>query len=284
MNWIPVALGVIISSAAMYLCIRKAKSDKIEIEAQNLAMFLIPMLIYFVFNLAAGISFAISWQHLLIILGAAIFFSWLGNVWSLKALNTAPNPGYSLIISKSYVILTTLLATIFFGSEITVKNVIAILIVIAFSALIIVDKNRQKGGKISWLIYTLGAFFAWAFLALTLTYLTNQGLQSLQITFYLMLFASLVIVAEMIFKKVKLGLNKKRLGVMLGIGIAGAVFNFCLVFGYQIAPNPGYINAANAASIALLTVLYHVIFKDPLPKAKVVGIIGIGGGLIILFI
>lgn len=284
MLWISVAIGVIVSSALMYLMIRQAKFNKISLESQNLAMFAIPAMIYVVFNIASDIDLSISWQHLLILLVTAICFSWLGNLASLRALAVAPNPGYSLIISKSYVVLSTILAVPLFGSELTPKSCFAILIVIASSSIIMVGKNDRKKSNKTWILYTLGAFCAWAFLALVLTYLGQQGLQPTQITFYLMLFVTILIGTEMIVRKSSLPRKRNDILLFIGIGIASAVFNLCLVWGYQVAPNPGYINAANTASIALLSILSWLVFKDSLSKTKVAGIIGIVAGLLLLFI
>ena len=77
---------------------------------------------------------------------------------------------------------------------------------------------------------------------------------------------------------------KKSIGVFIGAGIPASVFNFCLIQGYLVSPNPGYISAVNVASISLLTVLYKVFFKDTLTLKKMLGVIGILIGLIILFV
>lgn len=76
----------------------------------------------------------------------------------------------------------------------------------------------------------------------------------------------------------------KSIGVFIGAGIPASIFNFCLIQGYLVAPNPGYISAVNIASISLLTVLYKVFFKDTLTLKKMLGVIGILIGLIILFV
>ena len=89
---------------------------------------------------------------------------------------------------------------------------------------------------------------------------------------------------QIFVKKIKLSFDKKSIGVFIGAGIPASVFNFCLIQGYLVAPNPGYISAVNVASISLLTVLYRVFFKDTLTLKKMLGVIGILIGLIILFV
>lgn len=39
-----------------------------------------------------------------------ILFSWLANLMSLESMQIAPNIGYSLMISKSYVVIAALIA------------------------------------------------------------------------------------------------------------------------------------------------------------------------------
>lgn len=52
----------------------------------------------------------------------------------------------------------------------------------------------------------------------------------------------------------------------------------------EAAPNIGYVNAANTGSIAALTVVSAIIFKDELNIQKLVGVFGIFLGLVLIFI
>lgn len=284
MSWVIVACGVILSSVILYLFVRKARLEGISIEIQNFGMFFLPTLLFLVYNIIAKVSFSISIKYLLIIAFTAILFSWLGNVFSLKALESAPNPGYSLIISKSYVVLTSILSIWIFNSPLYTKDIAAILIIVLFSAVIMFSKSNNKVKNVKWLIYTFGAFLCWAFLAIILTYLAAQGLKSTQILFYLMSFVSILIICEILLKKTELILRKNRISTILAIGLSSAIFNLCLVIGYKLAPNPGYINAANAGSISLVTVFSAIIFKDELGIKKIIGVLGVLCGLILLFI
>ena len=54
--------------------------------------------------------------------------------------------------------------------------------------------------------------------------------------------------------------------------------------GFDLAPNIGYVNAINAASIAAVTVFSALLFKDELTLKKLVGVLGIIFGLIILVV
>jgi len=275
---------MLLSSILTYLAIRWAKDQKIEVNFQNLAMFMLPGFVYLFLILINGISLKIDLTEFLILLGNGVFFSWLGNFISLKALKEAPNPGYSLIISKSYVVMTSVLSVWLFSSELTVQSIIAILMIIAFSALIIIDKAGKKTENKRWLLYTMYAFFAWGFQALILKYLSDTGLDKLVILIYLQVIGSLLILLQIILNKSKFIIAKTSLITIAIIGIAWSGFNFFMMEGYKLAPNPGYINAVNATSIAFVTVFSSVLFKDELNLRKVIGVLGIIGSLIILFL
>jgi uncharacterized membrane protein len=68
------------------------------------------------------------------------------------------------------------------------------------------------------------------------------------------------------------------------IGVFGASFNYFMQVGFNLAPNVGFVNAANAASISLLTLMSAIIFKDELTLRKLVGVVGVTVGLLILFL
>lgn len=284
MNWITLSVGLIISSVITYLLLRKSQDQGLNIEWRNLSFFFPPFLFYGIYNILYGISFSLSILDFLAIIGISILFSWLPNLFSLRSLETSPNPGYSLIISKSYVVLSSLLAVLFFGDPFTIKDSVSIALILLFSSFILIEKKKQKKAKNSWIFYSIGAFIGWAFLAISLTYLVQKGLPSSTILFYLMGIVSLIITAEILIKKRELSNLVESWKVFLGMGVFSAIFNLCIILGYKYAPNPGYINAANAGSIALLSLFSWMIFKDELTSKKIIGIIGVFLGLILLFI
>lgn len=285
MNWIHASILLLISSVFTYLFIRKAKEHKISVQVQNLAMFFPSMFIFYFYNLVRDISLSISPQQFAIILGVSLFFSWLGNKASLKALEVSPNPGYSLIISKSYVVMTSILSTKLFDSPLSDTDILSIIIIVLFSALVIIEKKeRNKKYDFQWIPLTFCAFFAWGFLSLTLRYLTDQDIESTVILFYLDLFVSVLIIGEIIIRKMKIKFDKTKLFTFLAIGLASTFFNLFMVIGYKLAPNPGYINAVNAGSISVVTLFSSLLFKDELNLKKIIGVIGVVIGLILLFV
>ena len=143
MNWIIASLLMFVSSVALYLYVRKSNALKTPQQLNNLAMFLIPVLVYLALIVRTPTNFLLTpFQYLLIII-QSIFFSYLGNKFSLKGIELSPNPGYSLIISKSYVVFTAIASVFIFSASLTVQSVIAVILIILFSALITFDKNKN---------------------------------------------------------------------------------------------------------------------------------------------
>jgi len=165
-----------VSSVALYLSVRKSNELKTARELNNLAMFLIPVLVYVPMILSNSVSFSLTPFQFSLIVIQGIVFSYFGNVFSLKGIELAPNPGYSLIISKSYVVFTAVASVFIFSAPLTLQSTLAILTIVLFSALITISKNKQtQSSSKMWLPYTMGAFFCWGFLALSSKYLLNVG-------------------------------------------------------------------------------------------------------------
>jgi drug/metabolite transporter (DMT)-like permease len=249
-------------------------------------MFFIPLIIYLILAANTPTRFALSPFEYLLILIQGIFFSYLGNVFSLRGIELAPNPGYSLIISKSYVVFTAVASIFIFSAPLTIKSVIAIIFIILFSAMLTIDKGKTKANSSKlWLPYTLGAFFCSGLLALSTKYLFNLGVPILTRLIYSMLVVTVLIFGEMLIKKIAVfSLSKAQIVTLVFIGIFGSSYIYFMQVGFLLAPNVGFVNAANAGSISLLTLMSALIFKDELRLKKMIGIIGVTVGLLILFL
>jgi drug/metabolite transporter (DMT)-like permease len=286
MNWIIASLLMFFSSVALYLCVRKSNALKTPQQLNNLAMFLIPLFVYMVLAVGSPTSFTLKPFEYLLILIQSIFFSYLGNVLSLKGIEYAPNPGYSLIISKSYVVFTAIASIFIFSAPLTIRTAIAIVLIILFSALITIDKGKDRAtSNTLWLPYTIGAFFCWGFLAISSKYLLNLGVPILTRLIFSMVIVSVLIFGEMLYKKIEWRkLSRDQLVTLFSIGIFGASFNYFMQVGFNLAPNVGFVNATNAASISLLTLMSSIFFKDELTVKKMVGVFGVTTGLLLLFL
>lgn len=286
MNWIIASILMFLSSVALYLCVRKSNALKTPQQLNNLAMFFIPVVVYLFLTLNSEMSFDFTPLVYIIIIVQAVFFSYLGNALSLKGINSAPNPGYSLIISKSYVVFTAVASVFLFDAPLTVKSVIAICLILAFSSLIMIDKSAsRRATDTTWLYYTLGAFFCWGFLALSSKYLLLLGVPILTRLLYTMMLVTVLILAEITVKKISLvSVTKHQMVILFFIGVFGASFNYFMQVGFDLAPNVGFINAINAASISLLTLASAAVFKDELSFKKLIGVGGVTLGLVLLFL
>jgi drug/metabolite transporter (DMT)-like permease len=231
--------------------------------------------------------------QLLVVSLASIFFSYLGSVLSLKSIEAAPNPGYSLIISKSYVVFTAVASVFVFNSPISLRSVISIIMIIGFSALITLSKptKKTKYAKLKipstnlWLWLSIGTFFCWGLLAMASRYLISLGVGTLPRLIYIHAMVSFLLLAEIKIKKVtfkKLGI--RHLGVLLFAGIASIGFDYFMQLGYSLAPNIGYISAVNASSIGAVTLLSAWLFKDELNLRKLIGVLGVTAGMILLLL
>jgi drug/metabolite transporter (DMT)-like permease len=286
MNWMIASILMFLSSVALYLFVRKSNLLKTPQQLNNLAMFLIPAVVYLVLTINTNTRFALKPFEYFLILIQGIFFSYLGNVFSLKGIEYSPNPGYSLIISKSYVVFTAVASIFIFNAPLTIKSVIAIILIISFSTLIVIDKSRNKpeSNKL-WLLYTIGSFFCWGLLALSSKYLLNVGVPILTRLIYTMIIVSVLILGEIKVKYVDMFKISKSQFFTLGmIGVFATSFYYFMQVGFNLAPNVGYVNAANAASISLLTLMSAFLFKDDLSFRKMVGIAGVTIGLFVLFL
>lgn len=287
MDWIAASLFMFISSIGTYLCIRKCSLLKTPIVYQNLAVFAIPLLIYLFLAFTHHTSLQINAYQFGIIVIAAVFFSYLGNIFSLRSIEYAPNPGYSLILSKSYVLFTTVIAVIFLHGTITIRGGWAILLIIAASALVMIGKPKSDQSHVRsvWLPLAIGSFFCWGMLAIVSKYLLDIGVPIYTRLIYVMTIVSILILTEMKFSRApRIGLSKTHVYFLLAAGIMSAAFNYFQQLGYQLAPNIGYVNAINAASIAGVSLCSAWIFGDELNKRKFIGIIGVTIGIILLVI
>lgn len=286
MNWIIASLLMFVSSVALYLCVRKSNALKTPQQLNNLAMFLIPVVVYMLLAVRTQTNFTLKPFEYVLIIIQGIFFSYLGNVFSLKGIEYAPNPGYSLIISKSYVVFTAIASVFIFSAPLTMRTMIAIMLIVLFSAVITIDKNKNRTTSHAlWFPYTMGAFFCWGLLALSSKYLLDMGVPILTRLLLSMVVVTIIILGEITYKKVEWKtLSKDQLITLLLIGFFGSIYAYFMQVGFDLAPNVGFVNAANAASISLLTLMSCFFFKDELTVKKMIGIFGVTAGLLLLFL
>lgn len=286
MSWIAYGLMMFFASVALYLTVRKSSLIKTPAYLTNLAMFAIPLVAYIGIGIVSSSDLGITLWQALILLATAVIFAYGGNKASLHAIDVAPNPGYSLVLSKSYVLFTTLVAVTLLGAEITAQKVIAILVIVVFSALIMINpKGAKKVKSEKWVLLSFGAFFAWGMLSLSSKYLFNHGVDTIAFLIYLYALVTLCIVFidKVRISKIKEVSSSAKL-LLIGTGIFSTLFNLGQFEAIKLAPNVGYVNAINAASISMVTVFAVILFKDELTPKKAIGVLGVTAGLILLLV
>jgi len=285
-SWIAYSLMMFFSSVALYLTVRKSSLIKTPAYLTNLAMFAIPLIAYIIIGVVNSSSLSISFWQALILLATAVIFAYGGNKASLHAIDVAPNPGYSLVLSKSYVLFTTLVAVTLLGAEITAQRVLAILIIVSFSALIMINpKGAKKVKSEKWVLLSFGAFFAWGMLSLSSKYLFNNGVDTIAFLIYLYALVTfcIIFIDKVRISKIKEVSSSAKL-LLIGTGIFSTLFNFGQFEAIKLAPNVGYVNAINAASISMVTVFAVILFKDELTLKKAIGVLGVTAGLVLLLV
>lgn len=287
MNWILAGLLMFLSSVATYLLVRAASVRNISGSLQNVAMFLVPLFVFIPLAFSSGVGLSVTLYEFGLLLLSAVLFSYFGSKWSVVSIRYAPNPGYSLILSKSYVVFTTFVAVLIFGSEITLQAIFAILCIIGFSALILIDRKKThvSGVKPVWLAYAFGAFFCWGMLAIMSKYLLDIGVPIYTRLVYVIGIACILFLRDSRKEmKAVLAFGIKDWAIFVGMGVFSGAFNYFTQIGYLYAPNVGYINAINAASIAFVTIGASIFFHDEFSVRKFIGVIGVIAGLIMLVI
>ena len=274
------------SSVALYLCVRKSSLVKVPTALTNLAMFAIPLVAYVGIGVSSSTKFSISVWHMLVLVVAAVVFAYGCNTVSLKAIDIAPNPGYSLVLSKSYVLFTTIVAVLFLNQGLSWRKAIAILLIVACSALIMVNPKSAKHVKNNrWIWLSFGAFFAWGMLSLSSKYLFSHGVATYAFLIYLYAMVTVCIAAtNKMNHNTFRGISSSHGLLLLGTGVFATLFNLGQFEAIRTAPNIGYVNAMNACSISLVTVLAVILFKDELTLQKGLGIAGVTTGLLLLLI
>jgi drug/metabolite transporter (DMT)-like permease len=290
MNWIVVGLLMIASSVVLYLMLRKCSLAGIPNSLQNLAQFFIPFLIFMFMSYLDRTSLSVNLFQLLILAASAILFSYIGNRLLLSAISRAPNPGYSLTISKSYAAFTAIASVFLFGSELTVRSVMAIILIMVFATLIITGdrtkaQDERNPADTVWIWYSLGAFFAFGCLALSSKYMLDIGVSVLGRLVYVMAIVTVILFADTWkYRQVIYRRPGRDYLLLICIGIASASFNYFMMLGYDLAPNIGYINAMNASSIALVTLGSVLLYRDELSFRKFTGVVGVIMGLALLVV
>ena len=285
MNWVVLDLLMFVCSVIVYLAVRQAGRNNLPVHLNNLAWFGTESIGFTLLSIVTHQTFKLSPLNAGLMVLTAIVLSYIPSVMSLKSIAIAPNPGYSLVTSKSYVIFTSFLAVPLFGAKLPTLALLAILLIVGFSALIMIDpKKSHHVNNHAWIPLAFGAFFGWGFLSLVAKYFFSQGMTPLIFLTYLSILVSICILVEVRIKKHSLKPALQHKGSFVMIGLAAMGFNYFNFSAIAHAPNVGFVNATNAASIAAVTVFSILLFKDEFSWRKLIGVFGVVAGLFTLFL
>ena len=274
-----------ISSIIYYLIIKKAQIEKIESKLYMVANFSIPTILYFIINQTKHTNIFIDFKLIFAIFLISLFLNYIGSVVSYYGMIEAPNAGYSVVIQKSYAIYTSLAAIYLFSSPLPVKNFLAILVIIFFTALLSISPDTKISFKnYRWVAYSFIAFFCFGTLRLGNKMVINAGAPTLALLFWATFFTTIIAAIDLFInrKSIKTKLTPKNILILMGIGVSVSFFYYFLQVADVIAPNIGYSSAINAASNAFYTVVVALIFKDHLSWKKFLAVLGVTAGLILL--
>ncbi len=283
MHWLVADLIMFTCSVGLYLAVRRASLAKLPSQSNNLAMFAVPLFVFALADFITHAKLAISWWQFAQIVFTAVVLSYYANAMSVRSIELAPNAGYSLVLSKSYVVLTSILAVPLFGAHLTAHALLAIGLIVASSAAILVNpKGTHKAKSTAWIPLALGAFVCWAFLSLMAKHLISGGIPTITFLLYVFAIGTMCVLIEMWRRHIDFRAISQHSWPFALVGVAASGFNFFNFYAVSIAPNVGYVNATNAASIGAVTLLSAVFFKDELTRQKLIGVFGVIAGLLVL--
>lgn len=290
MTWIHHSLLMYFFSVVMYLALRKLQRMEVPSEINNFFMWGFAALTFIFIAIGTWTFPRLEWYWIIFVIITAYLFSFLGQRISLEAIKNSANPGYSLMIQKSYAIYTVVASVFLFNSELTLKNILAILVVLVFMTLLVSSDRKQAKWDPKWVRDSFLAFFAFGTLALTTKWMLNFGVDPIVRSFYVMCTLSVMFTIDLFRRpQIKTGwkkfLNmKKYYPWYILMGVTTGLFNLFMQYAYEITPNIGYVNIFNTASIAAITLLSALIFKEELTLRKFIGVLGVSAGVVLLVV
>ncbi len=284
-HWMVLTAIMFVSSVILYISIQKATKQGLSLALKNLTIFASPLVAFLVVAVVADVSLRVTWSQLCLLVPTGVIV-YANNLATLKSLERTPNPGYSLSIAKSFVVITTIAAVPLFGAQLTAGAIISILLIIGFMMMVSIDPSatkHQNTGR-SWAVFALIAMVLTAGITLMAKHLSSQGVPTIAILVYYFGVGSVCTAIELAYKHIRLGHLRPHLKYLVLIGAANVSFNYFNYAALVAAPNVGYVNATNTASIGAITLASAWLLGDKLTARKSVGVAGVIGSLWLLLV
>jgi drug/metabolite transporter (DMT)-like permease len=284
MNWIIESLCAVVFYVLMQVLYKFNGRAGVPAPIINLIALFGATLAYLI--VALGQNFNIfSFLLLLLVLFTAICV-YATNAASLRAFNNAPNPGYSQAIVKSHAALTTIAAIFFFGGELNWQKIFGIFLILTSQLLITGNPVSKKNSEnADWIKLSFSAFFASAALAIAIKYASaNLHIDNMVFLFWITLMSLPLFIVEISIKKIPHFEYKRQIASLFWMGLFAGIANVFMWNAFVDAPNMGYVNAIQVASVAIISLLAVKLFGDELTKKKSLGILGVTLGLILIIL
>lgn len=288
MNWILASILMLVFSNIYYFFIKLGQNRGITAKYSLVANFSIPPILYYFIGKSNGESFVIEMPVFLQILFIAVVFNWIGSTVAYIAMQKAPNAGYSVIITKSYGVFTSIAAIFLFGSSFSWIKFLAILIILACTAIVSGVFENKKNKTLSdykWVILSFVSFFCFGLLRLSGKWIVSieQVPQFTYQTWSLTIVALISIIDLLLNRKsAYTKLDTGNILILLGTGIFVSGFYGFLLAAELSAPNLGYVGAINTASNAIFTLIAAKFLGDTFSMQRYLGVLGVTIGIILL--
>ena len=129
MNWIFATIISSIAFAGVSLLLKKLTQYSLTPEILNFYFWIITSITFLAFALYKKSSFKIDKGSLVWFLVLSIV-AFVANYFSIIALKLAPNPGYVRAIQSANIVLITVSSIFLFGSTISIKAILGIMLIL----------------------------------------------------------------------------------------------------------------------------------------------------------
>jgi drug/metabolite transporter (DMT)-like permease len=279
--WLWYSVLAFFTLVAYFYVLRVLKKRGVDISVILFYIFLVFGISCFLYAIIYSSNLLVSLNLLFVIIIAAIF-SYIGNHFNFRALEAAPNHGYSMAVTNSFIIIVTIFSVFLYGSEFNVLKLIGVIITFLGSTAVAYSRKKSSKKDSRWVLYSLVTTIFFASFILTSKYLLiNQIPPEVYLAYVSVIIAPIFFFSAGI-KKIRKYNQKSNLGLFLLAGLLSFVFNIAAHVGYDIAPNPGYVTAFNYSSIIVVALIGHIFFGDELSASKSIGIVSVIAGLVLM--
>jgi drug/metabolite transporter (DMT)-like permease len=135
--WQWYALVAMACFAAMQLVFRHLGTSGVDSAAVLLAVFVFGAVLYLAHVRVTGATVPATWRVVALLAGTAVL-SYVGNLFSVRAVTAAPNPGYAVALVSLQGAVVTVIATGLLGASFTWIKMVGVALCCAGVALLVI--------------------------------------------------------------------------------------------------------------------------------------------------